>query len=136
MITDKTPILGICLGVQLFTSHSEEGDVDGLNWINAKTIRFGFSSEQKRLKVPHMGWNSISVNKQSPLVDGIPNDELFYFVHSYYIKCEEQSDILTSTNYGFEYTSAIERDNIYGTQFHPEKSHDAGFQMIKNFINI
>ena len=134
VLKDKTPIIGICLGMQLLSNFSEEGNVEGLGWIKAKTIKFNL--ENSKLKVPHMVWNSISKNKESHLLKCIPNESLFYFVHSYHVICENQSDILTTTEYGINFTSAVQNENIFGTQFHPEKSHDVGLQMMKNFAEI
>lgn len=133
VLKDKTPILGICLGMQLFTDWGEEGDVKGLGWIKGKTIRFVFSKEKSNLKIPHMGWNSITAKKDSPLFEGISKDAVFYFVHSYYVFCQDKKDVLTTTDYGLPFTSMVQRDNIYGTQFHPEKSHKNGLILLKNF---
>jgi glutamine amidotransferase len=133
---DKVPILGICLGLQLFTKYSEEGNVNGLGLINGKTIRFDFANQGDNLKVPHMGWNTIQIKKENKLLDSINEEELFYFVHSYHITCHDKSDILTSTTYGYEFTSGIQKDNIFGTQFHPEKSHSIGLKMLFNFSSI
>lgn len=136
VLQQKIPILGICLGMQLFTEFSEEGNVEGLGWIKGKTIKFSFPEGTKTLKVPHMGWNNIYMTKSSKLMENIADDAMFYFVHSYHVQCADASDCLTMTNYGIDFCSAVERDNIYGTQFHPEKSHDSGFQIIKNFIQL
>ncbi|MEI7475328.1 MAG: imidazole glycerol phosphate synthase subunit HisH [bacterium] len=133
VIEEKTPILGICLGMQLFTNHSQEGDVRGLGWINAETIKFNFNDLNNKLKIPHMGWNSINIQKESRIMSGLNNSSSFYFVHSYYVNCNDKNDILCKTNYGIEYTSAVEKNNITGMQFHPEKSHDEGLQIINNF---
>lgn len=132
VLEEKTPILGICLGVQLFTKYSEEGNVNGLGWIDAKTIKFDLNGS--RLKVPHIGWNSITIKKNSHVFENVNQNELFYFVHSYHLVCNNVYDILAVTNYGIEFTSAVEKDNIYGTQFHPEKSHDFGTLILKNFV--
>ena len=134
---EKIPILGICLGVQLFTSYSEEGNCDGLDWIDAETVRFKIPERDKvRLKVPHVGWNSVSLTKDSVLFKNIDPTELFYFVHTYHLKCRDNSVVLGNTNYSYEFVSCIEQGNIYGVQFHPEKSQDAGSQMFKNFVAI
>lgn len=134
VIKDRTPILGICLGMQLFTDWGEEGDAKGLGYLKGKTIRFAFSKEKANLKIPHMGWNSTDAKKDSPLLRKIPKDATFYFVHSYYVVCEDKEDILATTNYGFPFTSMVQKGSIYGTQFHPEKSHENGLALLKNFI--
>ena len=135
VIFRKTPILGICLGMQLMAQYSEEGDVEGLGWFDANVVRFNVKNKLK-FKVPHMGWNNAEHIKQSPLLKGIPKDAMFYFVHSYHIKCNNKEDILTSSEYEYKFTSAIQKDNIYGTQFHPEKSHDWGEQVFRNFVSL
>jgi imidazole glycerol-phosphate synthase subunit HisH len=132
---EKVPILGICLGMQLLTKHSEEGDVEGLGFIDADTKRFSFNGG-KKLKVPHIGWNTVTINKTSPLLSDIENEALFYFVHSYYVSCNNTQDVLLSSHYGLDFISGFQKDNIYGTQFHPEKSHSTGIQLIKNFIAL
>lgn len=131
---DKTPILGICLGMQLMTKFSEEGNTKGLGWIDADTVKFQLTDI--RHKIPHMGWNSIERKKDSLLLKDIPDKSNFYFVHSYHVKCNQTWDILTTTFYGYEFVSAIQKDNIYGTQFHPEKSHECGERMLNNFLNL
>ena len=132
---DKAPILGICLGLQLFTKFSEEGNVEGLGLIDGETKRFDFIDKSDNLKVPHMGWNTAQIKKENKLFD-FSIEELYYFVHSYHITCNDKNDILASTTYGYEFTSGIQKDNVYGTQFHPEKSHSAGLKILKNFSCI
>lgn len=133
VIVRKTPILGICLGMQLMARHSEEGDSEGLGWFDAEVVRFNVK-DKRTFKVPHMGWNSADLQKESPLFHQIPQEAPFYFVHSYHFKCNEEADILTNTIYEYDFVSAVEKGNIFGTQFHPEKSHDFGEQLIGNFI--
>ena len=132
ILQEKTPILGICLGMQLMTNHSEEGNVDGLGWINGETKRFNF--ESKKIKIPHMGWNQVEVAKESVMAKRIDGDNSFYFVHSYYVACNDEKDILFKSNYHHSFVSGFEKNNIVGVQFHPEKSHQYGMQLIKNFI--
>ena len=132
VLQQKTPILGICLGMQLLCNFSEEGDVEGLSWLNAKTVRFRVQDKIK-YKIPHIGWNSIKIQKDNPLFAGLGESGLFYFVHSYHVVCEDQSDVLSSSLYDYNFTSAVQRDNIYGTQFHPEKSRKIGMRILKNF---
>jgi imidazole glycerol-phosphate synthase subunit HisH len=134
VLKEKTPILGICLGMQLLTKHSEEGDAAGLGWIDAETVKFRLSDI--RHKVPHMGWNFIEKKKESPLLKDIPDNSFYYFVHSYFVNCNEDNDILATTVYGHIFVSAVQKDNIYGTQFHPEKSHEWGERMLNNFLNL
>jgi imidazole glycerol-phosphate synthase subunit HisH len=133
VIDNKTPILGICLGMQLFSKFSYEGNVKGLSWFDAEVVRFNVN-DKLRFKVPHMGWNSIQIEKENLLLEGISQSELFYFVHTYHMKCFDKKDILGTTNYSYDFTSIIQKDNIYGTQFHPEKSHGKGLKIIKNFV--
>lgn len=149
VLVKKTPILGICLGMQLMAKTSEEGtenrelraesrdlfSVKGLGWFDAEVVKFTFE-DTLRFKVPHTGWNTISLEKESPLMNGIPVDSEFYFVHSYYMKANDASDVLNYTDYGIPFASAISKGNIYGFQYHPEKSHDVGLQLLKNFLNI
>ncbi|WKZ19219.1 MAG: imidazole glycerol phosphate synthase subunit HisH [Candidatus Jettenia sp. CY-1] len=130
VMRDKTPILGICLGMQLLTQKSEEGSLPGLGWIDAQTIKFNHSE----LKIPHMGWNTITVYKQSALFREIYQEPKFYFVHSYHVMCSNENDILTKTFYGYEFVSSIQQENIIGVQFHPEKSHKYGMKLLKNFV--
>ena len=136
VLINKTPILGVCLGLQLFTNHSEEGFVEGLGLINAMTVKFNFSKSYMNLKVPHMGWNNARFVKENPLFNSEEKDVFFYFVHSYYIQCLEDDIVLCTTEYGFEFTSAIWKENLYGTQYHPEKSHSAGLKLLENFSRI
>jgi len=135
VIEKKIPILGICLGVQLFCKHSEEGDFNGLGWIDAEVIKFKVSDKIK-YKIPHMGWNNIKIINSNRLDKVISKDDHFYFVHSYHLKCNRHSDIWMTSEYDYEFVSAVHRDNIYGTQFHPEKSHDAGYNFLKMFAEI
>ncbi|VVB60470.1 Imidazole glycerol phosphate synthase subunit HisH [uncultured archaeon] len=132
VLDEKTPFLGICLGMQLITQRSEEGKLNGLGWINAETEKF--RSLKDNLKVPHMGWNYVTVKKKSKLFKDMYDNPRFYFVHSYYVRCKDKNDILTTTEYGFNFVSAIEKDNIYATQFHPEKSHKFGMKLMENFV--
>ena len=135
-IRDKVPILGICLGMQLLTGHSEEGDTAGLGWIEGETKKFEFGDSSGSLKIPHIGWNSLEIVGESPLLAGIKKEDLFYFVHSYHVVCECRDHIQAETTYGYSFPSVIQKDNILGTQFHPEKSHGAGRQIIRNFVEM
>lgn len=136
VLEEKTPILGICLGMQLMTKQSEEGQVQGLGWFDAETLKFRF--KDNKLKVPHMGWNFVSPSESSvTLLDyESSGPKRFYFVHSYYVKCLVQEDVMATTEYGHTFTCAINKDHIYGVQFHPEKSHKFGMGLLRKFIDI
>lgn len=134
VLQDKVPILGICLGMQLLTRYSEEGNAQGLGWLDAETVRFTLNDI--RHKVPHMGWNSVDRKKESPLLKDIPDNRQYYFVHSYHVKCNSKEDILTISHYGYDFVSSVQRGNIFGTQFHPEKSHVWGEKMLNNFLDL
>jgi glutamine amidotransferase len=135
VIEEKIPVLGICLGMQLLSRGSEEGSLPGLGWIDAETLRFRFH-DTNEYKIPHMGWNFILQNKTGKLFDNMYPDPRFYFVHSYFFKALKPEDILTSTTYEIEFTSSVERGNILGVQFHPEKSHKFGMKLLKNFVDF
>jgi len=135
ILEDKKPVLGICLGMQLMADFSQEGQSEGLGWITGKVERFQIK-DKKKYKVPHIGWNQIDVQKSSELMNQIgPNSE-FYFVHAYHYVCENQNDVLSFTNYENKIVSAIEKSNIFGVQYHPEKSHAEGMQLFKNFLEL
>ena len=135
VLEDKKPILGVCLGMQLMATSSEEGNVAGLGWIDAQVKQFRIE-DNFNFKVPHVGWNQANFEKESLLTQGIPADNEFYFVHSFYVKCCQKSDVLTTTNYAHSFDSAFQKGNIYGTQFHPEKSLDFGMKMLQNFVQF
>ncbi len=137
VIEEKTPVLGICLGAQLMCKNSEEGALKGLSWFDAEVLAFnGRFESTKELPVPNMGWIDVEVQKANKLVENLPLNPRFYFVHSYFISTQIKADILLTSQYGITYTSALQKDNIFGVQFHPEKSHKYGFQMLKNFASI
>jgi len=135
VLEEKVPTLGICLGMQLLTNSSEEGVLPGLGWIPAKTIKFAFPPDSK-LKIPHMGWNYVFSKKESPLTNDLPEEPRFYFVHSYYVKCDDEQDVLMTTPYGADFHSIVQKDNVFGAQFHPEKSHKYGMKLLANFAKI
>lgn len=128
------PILGICLGMQLFSKRSEEGKIPGLGWLDAETVRFRLDQAHSHLKVPHMGWNSIKVLRHNPLLEDSNEDFRYYFVHSYHFRCAREENVLAVTQHGEVFHSAVIQGNIYGTQFHPEKSHKFGLRLLDNFV--
>jgi glutamine amidotransferase len=131
VIDDHVPVLGICLGMQLMAQRSEEGDRTGLGWIDAEVVRF--RPGDTSLKVPHMGWNLVRRVRGGALTDDLPEESRFYFVHSYLVRCRNADDVLLSTHYGVDFHSAFQRGNVWGVQFHPEKSHRFGMQLLRNF---
>lgn len=130
---ERVPVLGICLGMQLLTRGSEEGELPGLSWIPAVTRRF---HNQASLKVPHMGWNLVEPSTPSKLTQGFEGETRFYFIHSYFVVVDQPEDSILKTTYGIEFDSAIQHGNIYGVQFHPEKSHRFGLRLLKNFAEL
>lgn len=135
VLIQKKPVLGICLGMQLMADSSEEGDVAGLGWISGQVKRFQIQ-DKKNYKVPHIGWNQIEIQKPSKLMHQIALHSEFYFVHVYHYQCKEEQDVLNRTSYENKFVSAIEKDHVFGVQYHPEKSHQTGMQLFKNFLAL
>lgn len=136
VLQDGIPVLGICLGMQLLTHSSEEGSEPGLGWVDASVRKFAFPEDLRHLKIPHMGWNDVTSAKSDPLIEGLPEGPRYYFVHSYYVTCNDPADVLLKTSYGGEFVSALRKGNIMGVQFHPEKSHKYGMALLKNFATL
>lgn len=136
VIEDKTPVLGICIGLHIMASESEEGNLPGLGWIDGYVKKFDESKLVFKPKLPHMGWNSIQVKTIPELFKGVNQEHGFYFIHSYYIEVKNKEDIMTITNYENDFVSGINRSNIYAVQFHPEKSHSNGIELLKNFSQL
>lgn len=136
VIENKKPFLGICLGMQLTAKVSyEHGETSGLNWLDSKVVKFDFTEKDKKLKIPHVGWNNVNYLKKNVLFENISNNSDFYFVHSFHFITNE--DVITSvTDYGFEVISSLQKNNIYAVQFHPEKSQRVGLKLIENFVRI
>ena len=130
ILQNKKPILGICLGMQLLSNLSEEGKEKGLGWIDAKTVKFEL--DDKSLSIPHMGWNKTNPTNTKDIYQKL-GENRFYFVHTYHVVCNDEKNILATANYGENFTCSIYKDNIYGVQFHPEKSHKFGMQLFENF---
>jgi glutamine amidotransferase len=134
-LADAIPILGICLGMQLMCRASQEGRMPGLGWINAQVRRFSFPAHND-MRIPHMGWNTIRVARSNPLLASDAGEQRFYFVHSYYVACDDPDDPIAMTGYGKEFVAAFQRKNLFGVQFHPEKSHRFGMDLIRNFVEL
>jgi glutamine amidotransferase len=135
VIHDKVPLLGICVGLQMLMENSEEGTEPGLGWIAGKTIKFK-KDELGGLKIPHMGWTDVKRSKDSVLTRDLGEQPRFYFVHSFHVSPDHPGDKLLEANYGYDFTAAVNRDNIFGVQFHPEKSHKYGMKILENFARL
>lgn len=133
-MVEKIPVLGICVGLQMFMEGSEEGKEPGLGWVKGDTKRFDISLMNEKEKIPNMGWLDIKIEKRSPILANL-EDSRFYFAHSYHVKPSEKNNVLISAHYGYDFTAAVEQDNLVGVQFHPEKSHRFGMQLLKNFAS-
>lgn len=137
VLGSKIPLLGVCVGMQMLADGSDEGNLPGLGWIPGRVKEFAKNSESSKLSLPHMGWNVLHPKKNNLLFSGLDSNFLqFYFLHSYYFDTKEKEDILATTHYGIDFASVVSRQNIYGVQFHPEKSHKWGEQLLKNFSKI
>lgn len=130
------PVLGICVGMQIMASGSDEGHLPGLNWISGRVRKFDRTVLGPSLPLPHMGWNEVSAVDQNGLFNGLGETALFYFLHSFYYECEDSAHVLAQSQYGQEFSCAVRRGAIHGVQFHPEKSHSAGTRLLKNFAEL
>ncbi len=136
VLIKKVPILGVCVGMQILGNLSEEGTENGFGWIDGEVKKFDVTKFMHKPHLPHMGWNEVDPIKKSPLFDQVISENGFYFLHSYYFSCNNESDILAKTNYGIEFASAINHNNVFGFQFHPEKSHQNGIEIFRNYANL
>ena len=136
VIEKKVPVIGICVGMQMMGNRSDEGKLEGLKWIDSEILRFDENFIQQRTKLPHMGWNDVTPINNQPLFNGLEKDAIFYFLHSFYFKCNNPTDSIAFSEYGISFSSAVNRDNVYGIQFHPEKSHQYGEKLLHNFANL
>jgi glutamine amidotransferase len=136
VLDKKIPVIGICVGMQMMGNRSDEGKFEGLKWIDAEILKFDENLIRQRTKLPHMGWNDVAPIINHPLFIGLEKEAIFYFLHSYYFKCNNPTDSIAVSDYGLSFSSAINKDNIYGIQFHPEKSHQYGEKLLHNFANL
>lgn len=136
VLQEGMPVLGICVGMQMLAASSDEGSLPGLGWIDGKVKKFDIASMPIGTYLPHMGWNDVQPAGDSGLFKRMEMDCRFYFLHSYYFECSQQEDVLAVTDYGESFSCAIHRNNVYGVQFHPEKSHHFGTQLLKNFAEL
>lgn len=132
----QVPVIGICVGMQMMANASDEGKMEGLKWIDASVKKFDETKIKQVTRLPHMGWNDVRPVKKSPLFDGLEHDAIFYFLHSYYFECHRSEDILAISEYGGEFACAANKGNVYGIQFHPEKSHQFGEKLLHNFAKL
>jgi glutamine amidotransferase len=136
VLQNKVPILGICLGAQLMTKRSDEGTTLGLGWVDAETVKFESARMPENYKIPHMGWNYVKPQKNVALFDNLPEASRFYFTHSYHLKMNNPADEWLTAHYGYDFCAAYQTENIFACQFHPEKSHKFGMQLLKNFVAL
>lgn len=136
VLINKVPIIGICVGMQILAESSEEGSLNGLGYIKGKVKKLDASLLHQKPKLPHMGWNSVKICRTNKLLENIDAHFGFYFLHTYYFECENSDDTLTTTHYGKAFASSINHDNVYGIQFHPEKSHQNGITLLHNFAKL
>jgi len=132
----KIPVLGICVGMQMMAHSSEEGNLSGLGWIDGVVKKFDASLFTHNMPLPHMGWNNVKPTQNNKLFQALDSNSRFYFLHSYYFQCNNKQDSIAVSDYGIEFSSTVNSGNIYGVQFHPEKSHQNGIQLLKNFANL
>jgi glutamine amidotransferase len=136
VLEKKIPVIGICVGMQMMGNRSDEGKLEGLKWIDSEILKFDENLIQQRTKLPHMGWNDVAPINNHPLFIVLEKEAIFYFLHSFYFRCKNETESIAVSNYGISFSSAVHRENIYGIQFHPEKSHQYGEKLLHNFANL
>ena len=134
-LEERVPVLGVCVGMQMLGHGSAEGQLAGLGWLEGRCERFCVDPHGRN-KIPHMGWSLLSARRASVLLQGLEAQARFYFVHSYHLVCDDPNDILVTAHYGTDFVAMVQRDNIYGAQFHPEKSHRFGMRLLQNFASL
>lgn len=130
------PVIGICVGMQMMTKSSDEGSMPGLGWINANVKKFDATKMNGKIQLPHMGWNDVVSKTENPLFDNLHKDAKFYFLHSYYVDCYDDEQAIATANYADDFVCAVNFKNMYGVQFHPEKSHHFGVKLLENFAKL
>lgn len=136
VLVEKKPVIGICVGMQMMANKSDEGTLGGLGWIDADVKKFNELTIQHHTKLPHMGWNDVKPNENHPLFKGLEQESIFYFLHSFYFNCKDKKNIISTTDYGITFASSVHKENIFGIQFHPEKSHSYGEKLLENFAKF
>jgi glutamine amidotransferase len=136
VLLKKIPVIGICVGMQIMGNRSDEGKLEGLNWIDSEILKFDERLINQRTKLPHMGWNDVIPVKNHPLFIGLEEEAIFYFLHSFYFKCNNPEESIAVSDYGISFSAAVNRENIFGIQFHPEKSHQFGEKLLHNFAKL
>lgn len=136
VLVNKTPVIGICVGMQMLAKSSDEGVLPGLGWVDGVVRKMTLPDRPKKLPLPHMGWNEVNQGVSHPLFDGIQQDGTFYFLHSYYFECENSENMMASAHYGKDFACIVHSENVYGIQCHPEKSHHNGVRLLENFAHL
>jgi glutamine amidotransferase len=136
VLQEGVPVLGICVGMQMLANSSDEGALSGLGWINGKVRKFDVATLAHHTRLPHMGWNDVTPTVSGGLFAGLEQNARFYFLHSYFFDCQQPQDTLAFSDYGIQFSSAVNHKNVYGVQFHPEKSHHFGSLLLKNFAEL
>lgn len=136
VLQERLPVLGICVGMQIMAERGDEGNADGLGWIEGRVIEFRSADLKTKPRTPHMGWNEITPLKEDRLLEGIDFEKGFYFLHSYHLVCSRPDDTLATSHYGTDFAAAVSTGNVFGVQFHPEKSHQNGVNVFRNFAEL